>query len=81
MSNRNGRVSVCVCVCVCLWQSEIFYAENTIHTRHVIGNLKKRQAAFEREILKLSQHSFVISSACAGWNILTFRKLFISVFK
>jgi len=50
-------------VCVCVWQSEIFYTENTIKTRHINGNVKKRQATFEQEILKISAGSSVIRGA------------------
>jgi len=45
--------------CVCMWQSEIFYAENTIQTRHVNGYVKKGQSAFKRKILRLPPHSSV----------------------
>jgi len=46
-----------------MWQSEIFYTENTIHTRHVNGYVAKRQAAFKQKTLKFSPHSSVISGA------------------
>ena len=37
---------------VCLWQSEIFYTENTIQSLHFNGYVKNSQAAFKRQILK-----------------------------
>jgi len=43
-----------------VWQSEIFCTQNTIKTRHVNGKVKKRQAAFELEILNFSSHISVI---------------------
>ena len=43
---------MCVCVCVCVWQSEIFYTENTKQARHINGQLKNIQAAIKRQILK-----------------------------
>jgi len=32
-----------------VWQTEIFYTENTKQTRHVNGSAKKRQDAFEKD--------------------------------
>jgi hypothetical protein len=49
-----------------VWQPEIIYTENTIQTRHVNGYVKKRQAAFKQNILKLSPHSSVITGARVG---------------
>jgi len=46
-----------------VWQPEIFYTENTMQTRHVNGYVKKRQAAFKRNILNFSPHSSVIRGA------------------
>jgi len=57
MSIRKGCVSVAIL--------NILHRKHN-KKRHVNENLKKRQAAFEQEILKLSPHSFVIRDACAG---------------
>ena len=83
-ARRSGMgvcVCLCVCLCVCVWQSVIFYTENTIQTRHFNGNAKKRQAAFKRELLKLSQHSPVIRGTWAGWNCLTLSTAFVCIYK
>ena len=64
-----------------VWQSEIFYTENTIKSQHVNGDVTNRQAAFKWKILKLSPHSSVVRGAWNGWNCLTPSTMFVCIFK
>jgi len=47
MSYKNWLFNYAFRLGIGVWQSLIFYTENTIHTGHVNGYVKKRQVAFK----------------------------------